>query len=168
MTRTLLLLIIALTLTASGLPADDSVQPLFTIERSKNANVVHYDARVADDGRLEKKDPVVAYWIRHTQQGQKEELTWVQRNFAYGFDTRLSNDRETAELKLKADLGRVVMVRKEEKNYRAQAVIDGEPSYLQKIFIHSTGKGMSTKVEYMELHGVAIGSGAEQYEKIVP
>lgn len=168
MMRPMLLLIIASSLPASGQSADASVQSLFTIERSKNANVVQYDAHIAADGRLEKKNPVVAYWIRHTEQGQREELSWVQRTFAYGFDTRLSRDRETAELKLKADLGRVILVRKEGAQYRAQAVIDGEPSFVEKIFIHSTGKGMSTTVEYMELFGTAIGNGEQQHEKIVP
>ena len=33
--------------------------PLFTIERSKNANVVQYDVRVKESGKLAKKRPVV-------------------------------------------------------------------------------------------------------------
>src|SRR5689334_9122752 len=36
---------------------------LFVIERSKNANVIHYDAHVAKDGSLVASEPVVAYWI---------------------------------------------------------------------------------------------------------
>ena len=39
-------------------------QHLFKIERSKNANIVQYDAQVGPDGKLLKKEPVVAYWIR--------------------------------------------------------------------------------------------------------
>jgi hypothetical protein len=168
MKRIVLTSIFILSLPASNLLAADSEQALFTIERSKNANVVQYDARVSSDGKLEKKNPVVAYWIRHTEQGQRAELTWVQRTFAYGFDTRLSRDRETAELKLKADLGRVILVRKEESKYRAQAVIDGTPAFIQRIFIHSTGKGMATNVEYMDLFGTAIEDGAEKFERIQP
>jgi len=38
--------------------------PLFHIERSKNANIVQYDAQVAVDGRLFEKEPIVGYWIR--------------------------------------------------------------------------------------------------------
>ena len=37
--------------------------PLFIIERNKNANVVHYDARLTADGKLDPKEPVIAYWV---------------------------------------------------------------------------------------------------------
>ena len=40
--------------------ADEAQQrALFTIERSKNANVVQYDVRVKESGKLAKKRPVV-------------------------------------------------------------------------------------------------------------
>ena len=38
-------------------------QSLFVIERSKNANVVQYDARLTADGVLDPKEPVKVYWI---------------------------------------------------------------------------------------------------------
>jgi hypothetical protein len=38
-------------------------QPLFIIERSKNSNVVHYDARLTADGELAAEEPVIAYWV---------------------------------------------------------------------------------------------------------
>ncbi len=36
---------------------------LFVIERSKNANKVHYDVCIGDDGYPSGTEPVVAYWI---------------------------------------------------------------------------------------------------------
>ena len=35
-------------------------QDLFRIERSKNANIIQYDAQVRPDGKLDRKKPVVA------------------------------------------------------------------------------------------------------------
>ncbi len=39
-------------------------QALFKIERNTNANIIQYDAQIGTDGKLLKKEPVVAYWIR--------------------------------------------------------------------------------------------------------
>jgi len=143
-------------------------QHLFKIERSKNANIVQYDAQVSPDGKLLKKEPVVAYWVRLAEQGQVEKLSWVQRVFAYGFKAKLDCDRETAELDMSADFGRPIIVIREGDQYRATAPIDGSQSYLEKIFIQAHGKGIKVTVEYIELFGEDMETGEAQYQKFVP
>jgi hypothetical protein len=66
--------------------AQAQTQPLFIIERSKNANVVHYDARLNADGKLESREPVIAYWIMLAEDGRREDLNWIEKKKAYGFD----------------------------------------------------------------------------------
>ena len=58
------------------LPAAAQIKtsPLFIIERSKNANVVHYDARLTADGKLDPKEPVIAYWVLLAKDGRREKL----------------------------------------------------------------------------------------------
>jgi hypothetical protein len=51
---------------------------LFTIERSKNANLVVYDARLTDSGELDPKSAVVVYWLLKAQDGRREELNRVE------------------------------------------------------------------------------------------
>ena len=143
-------------------------QPLFHIERSKNANIVQYDAQVEADGKLFKKKPVVGYWIRHNEQGQKQSLSWLQRTFAYGFDTKLDKGRESAELNMKADVGQVIKIVREGDIYRAIITIDGAPSYFEKMYIDATRHGLSLDVRYVELFGVDIKSGEARYEKLHP
>src|SRR4030043_353480 len=58
---------------------------LFIIERSKNANVVHYDARLTADGKLDPKEPVIAYWILLAEDGRRKGLSWIEKKMAYGF-----------------------------------------------------------------------------------
>jgi len=72
---------------AAGLAAaaQTKTSPLFIIERSKNANVVHYDARLTADGELDPKEPVIAYWIRLAEDGRREELSWIEKKKTYGF-----------------------------------------------------------------------------------
>jgi len=142
--------------------------PLFHIERSKNANIVQYDAQVAEDGKLFKKEPVVGYWIRLNEQGQRQELSWLQKTFAYGFKTDLDKSREMVEINMKADVGQAVRVVRDGDKFRATITIDGAPSYFEKMYIDAKRKGLSLDVYYVELFGEDIRTGEARYEKIVP
>jgi len=142
--------------------------PLFKIERSTNANIIQYDAQIGPDGHLLKKEPVVAYWVRLADKGQVQQLSWIQKTFAYGFDASLDRDRNIVKLDMKAEIGRQIAIKKAGSEYRATADIDGSASYVEKIFIHATGKGMSTSVDYIELHGHDVETGEERYERFVP
>jgi len=164
-----LVMIMLLTLVSASLLAQDPViHPLFKIERSKNANIIQYDARSGPDDKLLKKDPVVGYWIRLNEQGQRKELTWVQRTFAFGFKTRLAKDRESAEMDMVADLGAPVSVIREGDDYRATIPIEGRTSYLDRIYIKASGKGIKVDVEYVETFGKDVETGEDRYQKIVP
>ena len=143
-------------------------QHLFHIERSKNANIVQYDAQVGADGKLFKKEPVVGYWVRLAEQGQVKKLNWIQRTFAYGFDTRLDKSRESAELDMKADVGRAINIVRDGDEYRATVIIDGALTYFEKMYIDASLKGLSLKVRYVELYGEDMQTGEARYEKFVP
>ncbi len=145
-----------------------SSHPLFKLERSKNANFIQYDAQVTPDGRLSKKDPVVGYWIRLAEQGQRKELTWTQRTFAFGFKTKLAKDRESLKMQMKLDLGAPILVVREGDSFRATVPIEGDPSWLEKIFIDSSRKGLSVDIRYVELFGTDRETGEARYQKIVP
>jgi len=147
---------------------DQVIHPLFKIERSKNANIIQYDARSGPSGKLLKKDPVIGYWIRLNEQGQRMELTWVQKTFAFGFKTRLSKDRESAEMDMVADLGAPVTVTREGEVYKATIPIEGRTSYLDRIYIKASGKGIKVDVEYVETFGKDVETGEDRYQKIVP
>jgi hypothetical protein len=143
-------------------------QHLFKIERSKNDNIVQYDVQLDPNGNLLEKAPVAAYWIRLAEQGQIEELSWVQRTFAYGFKTRPGRDKNTVEVEMKHGLGRPITVIRDGEVFRARAIIDGSPSYIDRIFIQSERKGMTIKVDYIELYGEDVQSAGERYEKFIP
>ena len=150
--------------------AADSYQPdaLFHIERSKNANIVQYDVQVGADGKLFKKEPVVGYWIRLNEQGQKQSLSWLQKTFAFGFETKLDKSRESVELNMKADVGQAIKIVREGDIYRATVIIDGAPSYFEKMYIDATRHGLSLDVRYVELFGEDMKTREARYEKILP
>jgi len=167
--KTLYPVLLTLVLTAPAVAADGVEQrSLFRIERSKNANVVQYDAQVGPDGRFVRKDPVVAYWLRLAEDGRVQKLSWLQRNFAYGFKAELNANADRLILRMKAPVGRPVSVRCDAEACRAKVVIDGEPAYIRRIFVKSHGRGLGTRVDFIELYGEDVDGSGERYERIEP
>jgi hypothetical protein len=141
---------------------------LFKIERSKNANIVQYDVQMTPDGRLYAKEPVIAYWVRLAKNGQREDLSFFQRKFAYGFKATYNDRTNTATVEMAAKIGRKIIVEKINDAYQAKTRIDGHPAIIRKIFITSIEGGRLPKVDSIELFGTDIVDGVECYEKIIP
>src|SRR5574343_21485 len=56
---------------------------LFHIGRSKDANIIKYDIHL-NDGKLDLTNPIKVYWIKNTDGGKVEGLTYTQQKLAYG------------------------------------------------------------------------------------
>ncbi len=157
-------------LTALGsqaVAAGDRRVPLFIIERTKNANVVHYDAQLTSDGSLNAKEPVVAYWIMLAEDGRREDLNWVERSKAYGLETK-ADGTGCYRVTLTAYHEREIKVCRDGEGARAVLVIDGHPAIFDKLFINSTEGLIKPTIHYLELFGRDVESGEKRYEKILP
>jgi hypothetical protein len=144
-------------------------EPLFAIARSKNANVVHYDVRVRERGRLDRDEPVIAYWVMLAEDGRREGLTWLERRLAYGFSTSLAPGGEEFRLRLRAFPRRELAVRRDENgHFRAEIAILGQAAVLERIFVASVESGMTPSVRYFELHGRRRSDGSRVTERVLP
>jgi len=157
-----------LTLLAAPAAGQEKTSPLFIIERSKNANVVHYDARLTGDGKLDPKEPVIAYWVLLAEDGRREELSWIEKKKAYGFEIKPDPAGKGYKMTLVADPQRPITVKKEGNAVRAEGIIDGRPVVLEKMFIKASDGLTGPKVEYIELYGKDLETGKKRYQKIVP
>ncbi len=155
-------------LTASLAAAGARTQPLFIIERSKNANVVHYDAQLTAEGKLDPKHPVVAYWIMLAEDGRREDLNWIERKRAYGFDVKPDPAGNGYRMTLVADPQLPITVREVGGSVRAELVIDGRRATFEKMYINATDRVTGPKVNYLELFGKDVQTGEKRYQKIVP
>jgi hypothetical protein len=144
-----------------------NTQPLFIIERSKNANVVHYDARLSADGSIDPNEPVIAYWIMLAKDGRREDLNWIEKKKAYGFQIKPDPSVNGYKMTVAAVPHGQITVRKEGNTVRAELVIDGQPAVMEKIYINATDGLFGPKVHYIELYGKDIKTGEKRYQKIV-
>lgn len=143
-------------------------QPLFVIARSKNANVVHYEARVQRSGRLDRDEPVIAYWVMLAANGRREGLSWLERKFAYGFKASFEPGGDVLRVELTAFSRRALAVRSDENGiFHAEVAISGRRSRLERIFVASDEGGITPSVRYVDLFG-RLSDGARVSERILP
>lgn len=64
---------------------------LFYLQRDPNINTLIYTINITKTGDINKKKPISIYWIRYTEKGERKELGYVQRKFAYGLITKELN-----------------------------------------------------------------------------
>ena len=143
----------------------DQYVPLFTIERSINANVVHYEAKVKD-GRLDLREPVVAYWVMAAEGGRRQALNFIERTRAYGFTTLAEQIGESYKMFLVSDRMREIRVVDQNGAVHAEAMIAGAQAYLQRIFITARKALLFDTADSAELYGIDIATGQPRYEKV--
>ena len=153
---------------AAPTAARKKTQSLFIIERSKNANVVHYDARLTSDGKLDPKEPVSAYWIMRAEDGRREELNWMENEKGYGFDIKPDPSVNGYKMTLMAAPKQQITVKKEGNAFRAVVAINGRPAVLEKIYINAYDGLTGSKVHYIMLYGKDLKTGKKRSQKSVP
>ena len=157
-----------LMLLAAPAAAEIKTSPLFIIERSKNTNVVHYDAQLTSDGKLDPREPVIAYWILLAEGGRREKLNWIEEEQAYGFTIKQDPSVNGYKMTLVSAPKQQITVRKVKSGVRAEAVINGRPAVLKKIYIKATDGLTGSNVQYIEVYGKDLKTGKKLREKMAP
>jgi hypothetical protein len=160
-----MLMVAVLTLPGATAFAQVTAEKLFFIQRSKNANEVHYDARVTKDGALDPKDPVEGYWLNKAEGGGRSSITVLQR-IAYGFDVDANGDG-TWKMKLKAFSERPLTLVRVNGRWRGRTTIAGKQAYMTRLYVATDESGVMPKVLYVDIFGEDAGSGAAVQEHIV-
>ena len=165
MNKTVWFAVLALITTSAA--AQITTSPMFIVERSKNANVVYYDAQFTADGNLDPSEPVTAYWVMLAEDGRREKLNWLERKKAYGFTIKPSVSAKSYTMTLLAYPGHQITVKKENDAVRAETVINGRPAVLKKMFINASEGLFGPTVLYIEVYGIDLQTGEMLREKLV-
>jgi len=145
----------------------NKIDPLFFIERNKTKNLVRYDVQLLENNDLPDSNPVVVYWV--LENGQKEDLSLIQRKYAYGIDSQEKPGRNRFRILLAALKERKIIVEKIGGFYKAIVFISGKPSVLEKVFVESEERlaGLP-KVLYIDLFGRTQKTDLPIKERIIP
>lgn len=142
-----------------------NAQQLFYLQRTSNTNTIVYELN-DKDGVLDEDNPVHVFWIRYTEQGQRAELSWIQRHFAYGVKIKLMPD-SSYRIKLVSYAGYSMFLKKgADGKHRMYASINGRMMILNRIFVKIIGGSMwSPDIEYFELSGTDPATGQPVSER---
>ncbi len=139
---------------------------LFFLQRNLNQNTIVYDARLNPDGSF-ADDPIDVYWLRYQSTGERKELTWLQRTFAYGYSAKKDRKDGTFWITLTAYNGRKIHLQKDrEGNPIATVTIDGKHAKLEYIWVFADNSSSWPKVLHVDLHGRDLLTGKPLVERI--
>ena len=150
-------------------PPEDKKR-LFFLQRSSNSNTVVYDANIDRNGRLDADEPVRVYWLRYNTDGKERDLSFLERHFAFGVETRPARDGgggHMVSIVAKPELEFRVVI---DKFGQAHAIgtYQGRPARLKSIYVTLDGGGFMPDVLFVDLYGEDVQSGKPIHGRIRP
>jgi hypothetical protein len=157
--------VLLLTVLLLPLPAWSKDLPLFVIQRSKNANEVHYYLRVDDRCRLASDTPVSAFWQLLEVRPVKTASLSVFDQMAYGVEQqRVANNEVSFSLKaleqrrIKASV--TAPPQMGTCAAEAQTEIQGQRAVLERIYVQTEEGWLKPKVIYVDVFGKSLDASA--------
>ncbi len=142
------------------------VTRMFYLQRSHNENTISYDINVLN-GKLNVEDPIHVYWIRYQENGQKAELSFIQRKFAYGITAKKikENYYELSFVSYKKQ--KLYLMPGADGKYHIYTSINKKLSILNKIYLEIKGGTFwLPNIEYVEITGTDPATNQVVKEKI--
>ena len=128
---------------------------LFYLQRDPNTNTVIYQLNVNVAGKLDDDEPIRIFWIRYAEKGQRQDLDFIQRKFAYGVNAKKLAP-EKYELKFFA-YGKIrfyLMRSSTDKAFHVYTTVANQQMVLDRIFLRIEGGTFWVpNVKYVELSG---------------
>ena len=147
----------------------DNISRLFYVQRSPNINTIVYELNVGKNGQLDPENPMHVYWLRFSEKGQKEELNYIQRKFAYGVVTKpLGRDKYDVRF-VSYKKFPLTLMKAEDGKYHIFATVNQKEMALSRIFIKIEGGSFwLPNVKYVEMKGIDPSTGKEFSERFKP
>jgi len=138
---------------------------LFFIERSKNKNLVQYDVCLKDGTELIDQSPVKAYWV--LENGETKTLNALESQLAYGVRSQRRLGTNRYLINLAAVKAKDIIVERVGDDYKAILLIDGEQSYLEKVYVESEERWSGLpKVHYVDVFGSTVQTNTAVKERL--
>ncbi len=155
---------------AAGFPVlPANVNRLFYVQRDPNTNTIVYELNANAAGQLNTDEPVHAYWIRYHEKGQKEELGYIQRKFAYGLIQKPMGNGKYDIRFVSYKKFQLILMRGADGKYHIYTTIGQKQAILNRIFVRIEGGSFwIPNVVYIELRGTDPATGQEIVDRFKP
>jgi len=146
-----------------------TAERLFFVQRTPNSNTIVYDLNIDNKGIIDADEPVKVYWIKYNERGQKEDLNFIQRKFAYGLNFRAIGNGGYDIRFVSYKKFPMTLLRGTDGKYHIFAFISHKQAILKSIFVMIDGGSFwIPNILYVEIKGTDPGTGREMVERFKP
>jgi len=144
---------------------EETPELLFFIQRNRNKNTIVYDLNLNPDGSLNTKKPINVYWRKfQNHNGLKDDLSWLELTFAYGYHSRKKGDHYA--IKLKAYNERAIQLTFQDGQWIPLITLNGQSCVLKNLYIFADESKLWPSVKYADIYGQNILTGELIKERI--
>lgn len=141
---------------------------LFYIQRSHNKNTIVYDINLLTDGKLNTATPIRPYWIRYEEGGVTQDLSFIQRKYAYGLNYQpIDVSKESYKVFFVCYSKKYIYLVKSniDLKFHAYISLNGRLLEINKVFIKTEGGTFwFPVVRYVEVSGIDVATN--QYTSV--
>ncbi len=131
---------------------EETEKLLFYIQRNRNKNTIVYDLNFKSDGTLNTRNPIEVYWRKfQNHNGLKDDLSWLELKFAYGYRSRKKDDSYT--IKLKAYNERYIQLTYKDGKWIPLITLNGTTCILKNLYIFADESRFWPSVKYADIYG---------------
>lgn len=144
------------TISTDSFPIPQGIKnQLFYIQRTPNTNTIIYQLNLDEQGVLNERQPIHPFWIRYQEDSSFQELSYIQRNYAYGLKfNRINQDKYEVHFVSYKKYVIYLMRDAQDGQFKAYTDMDGKLGILSKIYLHIEGGSFwFPKVVYVEVSG---------------
>lgn len=171
MIRALLLLAAAVLLGAAGedFPVPAEPNQIFYVQRSLNSNTIVYTARIGEDGKLDPKRPVDVFWRRYNDEGERKELSSLERSMAFGVKSDpVEGAPGSFMIRVVSYPKRPALLKIVDGVPRLEMKVAGVPAKLDHAYLDVDDSGSVPSVNRVDLYGVSLADGKPLKESFKP
>ncbi|OXA74325.1 DUF4833 domain-containing protein [Flavobacterium aquidurense] len=142
---------------------------LFYIQRDPNVNTAIYAINYQENGKIDKSNPIKAYWVRYAEKGEKKDFSYIQRKFAYGIESK-SLDNEEFEFQFVSYKKLPLTLKKigSDQKYHVFVSVNQKRIQVEKIFVRIEGGSFwLPNVKYAEVTGIDASSNKTITERML-
>ncbi len=134
-------------------PSGNSNQ-LFFLQRTPNVNTIVCELNYKD-GKVDPSEPVHVFWIRYGEKGQRQELNYIQRTFAYGIRHRKIAENQYELNFVSYKKIKMYLLLSADARFHVYSMINKKMCIVNRIYLEIRGGTFwSPNVEYVELTGL--------------
>lgn len=155
---------------AASFPVPTGIRnQMFYVQRTPNTNTIVYELNYDENGVLNEDHPIHIFWIRYADKGERKELNYIQRKFAYGLKVKkLKKDKYDLRF-VSYDKRPLMLLKAADGKYYVFAQINGRRTVLKRVYLKIDGGTFwHPNVIYIELKGYDSETGAENIERVKP